>query len=146
MKTEMTLFSSLFLQFLFASSLKAQEPKAAPPKGHREVGRGSETALRKLCQVTANTGPQRISLNCGHGSGMSDDKGYYSRAQTVNDKGENALSLHRNQIQFLDALDSPWPKTIMMCRPPALIVGDFGTGGSRHRQGFCRAPPYRMIA
>ena len=52
----MTLFRLLFLSLFFAPSVQAQEQKAALPKGYREVGPDKETALRELCQATADTG------------------------------------------------------------------------------------------
>jgi CubicO group peptidase (beta-lactamase class C family) len=56
MKTGLMRFGLLFLSLLFMRTIQAQEEKASLPKGYREVGPDKETALRELCEATAETG------------------------------------------------------------------------------------------
>lgn len=56
MKTGLMRFGLAFLSLLFGQAIQGQEEDVSLPKGYREVGRDQETALRELCEATAETG------------------------------------------------------------------------------------------
>lgn len=56
MKTGLIGFGSLFLNLIFGQAMQAQEDNPPLPQGYREVGPDQATALRELCQATADTG------------------------------------------------------------------------------------------
>ena len=56
MKTGLMLSEILLLSLLVGQVIHAQEVKTSLPNGYREVGPDKETALRELCQATAETG------------------------------------------------------------------------------------------